>query len=385
MKVSTILKIPLTQKNGNFPTACSRWSLRVKKINSYESEILSKCKINLDEKTFLNSFLVKIISFLALEEKLNENLENGSIKKLNITQMKENIKSDYNYFFDQYKLVFSYNHLNLDFYSFNDQFKESLLDSQMNFYNEVSFSSDLILTSYNSLHIFKDLIFNYITGETGINMVEYYKDVFKNHDLNLVNENFSKIKDLKFDEHTNITFFRNFSNKDFFNSSLDKINIVTIKEKEDIKNSLSKAKLSLKEEDNYFEIIDGNFSCKVIFATQENKKLTEGNHIVVSSNSAIFAEKILTLIGEISEFKYDFLYGNIIRNPLYSGFGYRICYTINGDKSLESYKTIGIKFNFNCVACQNEKGKFIFRSISSINKTPEKAIEELNALVNELK
>ena len=32
-----------------------------------------------------------------------------------------------------------------------------------------------------------------------------------------------------------------------------------------------------------------------------------------------------------------------------------------------------------------EKGKFIFRSISSINKTPEKAIEELNALVNELK
>lgn len=154
LRLSAILTIPKTAEQGYFLLCCKRWSLRFKKV-SPNHEIISKHKIGVPEISFVNSFILKISSLLNFEANL-EIQPNFNEKKLDESNFKEEIKSLYQTYFEKYKFVVTPN-----LKSFNSLFKLN-----KNNYYSVRIPDKL------SYFVFKDFIFDYITGFANINMVD---------------------------------------------------------------------------------------------------------------------------------------------------------------------------------------------------------------------
>jgi hypothetical protein len=162
LRISAILTIPKTAEQGYFLLCCKRWSLRFKKV-SPSHEIISKHKIGVPEISFVNSFVVKISSLMNFESNL-ETQPNFNEKKLDESKFKEEIKSLYHTYFEKYKFVVTPN-----LKSFNSLFKLN----QNNFYS-------VRIPDKQSYFVFKDFIFDYITGFANINMVDITS--FENRD-----------------------------------------------------------------------------------------------------------------------------------------------------------------------------------------------------------
>lgn len=398
------MNIPLCLNNGNTNILCNRWSLRLKKLENSLHELLTKQKIGVELNSFINSFIIKVCSFVKFEEKLSEN-NSFAIKKLDMNSISQsNIKNTYSYFFDQYKLVCSISKDN-KFYFFNEQFLSNSHETKEFATNKIgNYYSELYLTDYSAIHIFVDFIKDFITNVTGINMVDFYnKKKIENYieQYNKLNE-FDKLLQNFNEEHKKfslsnvVSFYRNVKSLDFYNST----NEFFLEDEEITKITDSiKKDLGLNLEKSEYNYIFSNESskCTINFASKTCVKGTKGNHIAIKSNSINLAIKILEVLEKKIEVQNDVVFGRVVRDPLFSGLGLKMSLvSSNFDKTemknkLESLRTISSKedyevgfYNANDNLFINKEDLFMETSFT-IGTSVEALLEKTRNLLNELK
>lgn len=403
-KISAILDIPLCLNNGNTNILCNRWSLRLKKLETGFHELLSKQKIGVELYSFLNSFIVKVCSFIKLEDKLSEN-SSYVIKKLDMNSVTQSsLKNTYSYFFEQYKFVCS---LSKDgkSYLFNEQFISNSQENKEYVNSKIgNYYSDLFLTDYNSIHVFIEFIKDYITNVTGINMVDYYSKV-KN---DTSKEEYSKLleidKILKAfnDEHKKfslgnvITFYRNIKHLDFFN--LNNEYLLSENEIAKLTDSIKKdVKLDLEISENNYIFTNDSSKCTINFASLKSLKGTNGNHIAIKSNSLKLAINVLECLEKHIEVHNDIIFGKVSRDPLFSGLGFKLNLVssdfdkVEAKNKIENLRTISSKEDYDIGFYKDNDNMFInkddlFMETSfTIGTSVDALLEKTRNLLNELK
>lgn len=401
VKVSAIISIPLAINNGNTAIYLNRWSLRVKKLNNNLSEVQSKLKLKVAKEAFVNSFVIKILSLINFQENLQAN--DYTIKKC--TSLQGSIKSTYDYFFDTYKILSSFNQKQC--FLFNDQFISNFkgnnivisplteeLRDRIKFSYEINTNSseELLLTDYSSVHVYKDFINDYITGETGLNMVKYIEDITTNKQS--LNDLYKKKLEIKIEEKQDITsnfiFSRNFEELNFFNSEDSKYNsnLVLSQDKEIlILEELKKSYIVELVESNIYlvkERENSNNFAKIILATEKSVKETNGDHLTVQSHSYQLAENIVHKIESKIPYHFDIIFGYLARNVLFSGSGlkHQLIFLKEKYSDIEKIKTIIEKHDYKIK--QITDTSIIVENMFSLNSNVNQVVEKGSKILSEI-
>lgn len=426
LKISAKLLIPKAVINGNIHVYCSRWSLRIKKLVDNESEVLSKCKLNITTECFINSFIVKILSLINYEHKLNNN-NDFAIKKL--TGIDSSVSFLYDHFLDQYKIVSSINNNVIDksclFSLYNEQFISYYNDNktktnprkqfskEITSNLEISCFKELLFTNYLALHFFKDFTNDYITQEAGINVVKYITDYAENK-KSVINEIYSeaasseKIKNINAEENIKTVFIvsRNikeldFFNKDFSNKDTKYTNALSTDQIETILSTLKNNNFSLeesKEQSNLYFVShnnNSNIKANMYLATETNVKDSNGDHIKLESSDYELIGEVLKKMKEKLAFKEDSLFGYMTRNVLYCGSGLRLRLEINKSGFskagiIDKIDTLSDKNDFvfiNKIIQEEseENNKYVILSRFSFSLKQEKLVDNAESFIKELK
>ena len=295
--------------------------------------------------------------------------------------------------------------------NFNEQFLSNFTgnSSHVNFSNKTIFKNsifavedvenntvkefqELLLTNYSAIHIYKDFINDYITGETGQNMIKLIEDKCKNPST--LESEITLLKETNGVEgvESNYTAYRNFEELDYFNSLDDNENLLS---QDNINHFIEEYKKSgyiVENENNQLTISKNNTTAKVFLAILNNATKTEGNHFVASSNNYSFLVELLEKTNSIKKFNVDGIFGFTVRNPLYSTSGIKVNINFGVESlkdkiNLEKLKTIAEKNDFRLE--RENKEKYVFRNIYSISLNIKKVMEsgqsfakEVNALLN---
>lgn len=367
LKVSAFIKIPKVINDGNLQLLLNKWSLRSKKnlvpFFSETFEILSKCKIKVDVTSFLNSFKIKISSLLHFEEKLDEE---PSFLMKKITNVTGSTKKLYEYFFDNYKLVSTKSGHSSFFY--NNQFT--------NLNNETEVSP----TSYLAPHVYRDFFNDYITGETGVNMVKFIGSPLTRdeYDINKHVETSS----LEGKATLAYDLSRNLKDLDFFNSEKDKINLLSQELENKIFEDIKKVYVHATKQSNSVEIAD--HSTTIYLATHESISNTNGNHIRVIGSNLNFIEEVLKIIEGSNKFAYDPIFGYLARNILNSGSGLVITAEFNKSETHKFENASAICERNDLKLIKDLPEKIVVKTLYSVSKPKSVLIQSLIKLSEEL-
>lgn len=404
LKVSAFMKIPKVINDGNTAILFSKWSLRSKKadinsknneaINEYEDlyEVLSKCKQKVDPVCFMDSFILKINSLCSFERKLI-NDDKFVVKK--VDYLTGSCRSIYECFYDQYKFVStSSNTNNKSAYFFNDLFRIFNNNFTNNVDNMYNLPLDVMPTTYDSMHIYRDFIFDYITGESGVYMIKYnetYNSTFNKNKKDEVYNFYTKIineDNFKYDlkehltslqtiysnvKHVDITykFNRNIKELDFYNSKTDSSNLVSsvmfTKMFAELTNKSKNVSL-MPEKENAIKVLGEK--TKVYCATDRCVNNTNGNHITITSHSIEELDEIDQIIGHIVNYKFDNFYGYLSRNILYCGSGFSYIISLKLDNKIEDLSNnINNIVNDNAKTIEEDKDNDIAINVTTPIKT----------------
>lgn len=372
LKISAYLKIPKVINNGNTPLLFNRWSLRSKRVDTSDSEvyeILSKCKLKVEPLKFLNSFIIKVNSLINFENKLNSEV-NFTMKKHN--QLSSSTQGVYDYFYDHYKLVSCEN--KDTYFFFNEQFPIA------NSGSVPICPTEIVPTCYDSLHTYRSFFNDYITGQTGINMLDLHKDIENREKLvQFYNETSAFSGHSSDDISIKFKIFRNFSDLDFFNSKTDSNNLVSKEIFDKIATHLEKSVGKATIKDNSISFDDKTF---IYLATEQSTSHTEGNHVLIESNDLQLAEKIEKSISEVAEYLFDSVFGYIARDILFCGSGISSEININ-NKEGKNVKEIAEKHDFKIIKETEKEVSLI--NLYSLSLSRAKLIQKIESLVNEFK
>lgn len=367
LKISAFIKIPKVINDGNLQLLLNKWSLRSKKnlipFFSETFEILSKCKLKVDVTSFLNSFNIKINSLIHFEEKLDEE-PSFLMKKL--THLSSSTKKVYEYFYDNYKLVSTHNTQSSFFFN--------------GLFTNLNSETEVCPTTYASPHIYRDFFNDYITGETGVNMIKFIASPLAHNEY----EEDKNIDISHLAERATVIFevARNLKNLNFFNSPADKANILSHEAENQIFEEIKKVYPQATKNSNEIEIAE--HSTKIYLASQETVNQTKGNHVRIVGSTLNFIHQVLGILEHNHHFTYDPIYGYLTRNLLDSGSGFVVIAEFKKSETnkLDNAITICEKHDIKLVS--DLPDKIVVRSQFSVTKPKSAILESLIKLDAEL-